>query len=295
MSDETASLFPNPAGFSVQRALRGYDVDADTLRRLYQILSRALSEMGDSIVKGLSKPDETALEEWEQWKKSFRSQAFRVTVTITAADGTHYYGDNVSIFEDQNLPRAISTVFFTNNTAYKSFTRSDIRDRFDLFLDFTKPPLMDWSNLLSAPTPNGSNVSVESSKSMFKNTIIAEVIETLRSRRKLSSAFHRAFIYDAFLYLIAVPYGFYITSKLSNNTFVQSQPMEWRVPFYVYTFLLIAFAYRFLFSYFKWAFPINTFKTNDDPSSKHRAFFSLMVLALLGSAFYDAIKWLFLS
>lgn len=295
MSDETDSLFPSPAGFSVQRALRGYDVDADTLRRLYQILSRAQSELADSIIKGLSKPDETDPEEWEKWKRSFRSQAFRVTVTITAADGTHYYGDSISVFEDQNLPREINTVFFTNNTAYKSFTRYDIRDRFDLLLDFTKPPLMDWSNLLSAPTPNGSHVSVDSSRSMFKNTIITDVIETLRSRKKLYSAFHQAFIYDAFLYLAAVPYGFYITSKISNSNFIQSKPIEWRVPFYFYTFLVIAFAYRFLFSYFKWAFPVNTFKSNDDPSSKHRAFFGLIVLTLLGSALYDAIKWLVIS
>lgn len=291
MSDEN-TVFAKVTGFSIQQALRGYDLDLDTLRRLYRNLSRALSEHADATVRGLTKPDDVSPEEWEERKRRFKNEAFRVTVTVISDDGANYFGDNVSIFDEQNMPRIVQTVFYTNNTAYHTVLGTEAPDKFEVLIDFTKPPLLDWSNILSAPTPNRSNVSVSSFNSMFKNTFISEVLDTIRTRKKISSAFHQAFIYDVFLYGVAVPYGFYVTSKLSNIMWVQSQPIEWRVPLYVYAFLLIAVAYRFLFSYFKWAFPINTFKSNEDTSSKHRGFFGLIVFALIGSAFYDIIKWL---
>ncbi|WP_243369346.1 hypothetical protein [Microvirga solisilvae] len=292
MSEENSPVFTNVTGFSIQQSLRGYDFDVDTLRRLYRNLSRVLAEHADSIVKGLSKPDDETQEEWEVRKQRFRREAFRVTVSVISDDGANHFGDDISIFDALNMPRVVKTVFYTNNTAYKALVGTDVPDKFDILIDFSKPPLLDWSNLLSAPTPNNSNVSVSSFNSMFKNTILSEVISSLSAKRKLSSAFHQAFIYDAFLYFAAVPYAFYLTSKLSNSAWIKTYPIEWRVPLYVYAFLLIASGYRFLFSYFKWAFPINTLKGNDDASSKHRGFFTFIVAALLGAAVYDAAKWI---
>jgi hypothetical protein len=56
---------------------------------------------------------------------------------------------------------------------------------------------------------------------------------------------------------------------------------SFRVAFYIYGIGIGLILYRFLYSYLRWAFPVNVLKENKDTATKHRTFFAAIVMGMI--------------
>lgn len=71
---------------------------------------------------------------------------------------------------------------------------------------------------------------------------------------------------------------------------------SFRVAFYIYGISVGVMLYRLLYSYLRWAFPVNVLKENKDTATKHRTFFAAIIMAmivhLLMNVFDKRLTWL---
>ena len=89
------------------------------VKRIFERLSKHLEEEADRQTKELVRPPEQSLEEFERQVAIARKSAFRITVTISGADGQDLFGDTRELFESPNLPDDIASVYMTNVVAYQ--------------------------------------------------------------------------------------------------------------------------------------------------------------------------------
>lgn len=178
---------------------------------------------------------------------------------------------------------------YSNVTAYEGFANIRPANAFTLFLDFNKPPLLDVYSPLSAPTPNGSRLTVEGDRSSWIAAVTDAVTGVTSKRRHGFGLLHRAHVYDFGLLLFALPLGFVACGRIapfveaylgSTNSFLVSAV-------YVYVMFLVAHAYRAFFGYTKWAFP--TVELNKGPNSarRHRNFWIAVAASVVAAAIWS--------
>ena len=163
---------------------------------------------------------------------------------------------------------------------------------FELQLDFSKPPLLDSSNLVSSPTQNLSTLTIDGDRDSWVASISDAVMGIIDNRRNKRTFLHRAFVYDFGLLLLGFPAGVYACWRLSGlienhlgsiNTFLSAAA-------YLYVVVAIAWAYRIFFGYTKWAFPTVELTESKDAAKKHRAFWYLLAAGILAQFLWEAIR-----
>ncbi len=167
---------------------------------------------------------------------------------------------------------------------------------FQLWIDFDKPPLFDPNPLVGQPTVNTSNAKLRARDiTYFRAT--QNVFNTLANKhRHWYSAIHDKFAYDIGLWLIGAPYILYMVTVYCDRFLPSSGPhSSFRVGFYIYGIGVGLMLYRLLYSYLRWAFPVNVLKENKDTATKHRTFFAAIVTAMKAAGTSDrasARSWL---
>lgn len=112
----------------------------EDVKNIYRRLASEVSNQADREIEQIVKKTDQSDEDFEKFKVDARA-AFKVTVTITGENAVSeeedsLYGESVDVFDSPNIPERISSIFMTNATAYRSFTRIEPANRFELFLDF---------------------------------------------------------------------------------------------------------------------------------------------------------------
>lgn len=180
----------------------------------------------------------------------------------------------------------------SNIHAHKATWGQPADNTFELFLDFSKPPLLDSKNPVSIPTLNGSNLSISGHKDAWVALIEEAVVGITKKRRNRRTWLHRAFMYDTGQLLLGLPAGLYICWKLSGfidnhlgtiNLFLSSVA-------YVYIILLVLYAYRIFFGYTKWAFPTVELEESRDNARTHRSFWYAILLSIIAGFVGDLIN-----
>lgn len=239
------------------------------------------------------KPDEEAQDVFEQKRERVLSDVFRVTVTIAGKGGAELFGDTVTIFDSPNTPEEVTSYFMTNATAFRGITGREPPNSFFLTLDFSKPPLLDGREVLSAPTQNNSELTV-SGNEMWVAAVTDAVMQTLNARKTNRNWLHAPFAYDIGLMILAFPLGLYTCWKVSGPIASILTPISSFLSgaAFVYVALICAWIYRAIYGYAKWAFPIVELSGVPSSSSRHRYVLSALLLAIAGTAIYDALKLL---
>jgi hypothetical protein len=149
----------------------------------------------DRILANLRKLPDQNEEEFKKYKVDVRPLAFKLTISILGGeDNVTKYGESADLFLNTDLPYPITTIFFTNENAYKGQAQGASPPNFyKLWLHFTKPPLFDHSPLLSAPTPNASTVKLKAEDLAYFRA--AQSIVTRKLRRKFVVCPHSRDIY----------------------------------------------------------------------------------------------------
>jgi hypothetical protein len=242
-----------------------------------------VNEQADiEIVKVVRSPNQTD-DQFDEFKKNARGKAFRITVTINGRGGESLFGDDIGIFQSANRPEQIDLVYFTNITGYQSFANVKPVNSFELNLDFSKPALLDVNTPISSPTRNLSRLTIKGDRDSWVGSISDVVLSVIERRRTGVNWLHRGFIYDLGLWALGFPFGMYLCWKASPfiSRYVETTHGFLSGAAYVYIVILAANAYRILFGYTKWAFPVVELVDNRDAAGRHRSIWALIVVGLL--------------
>ena len=268
-------------------------LDKDTLHILCNLLQERSYAAGDIEVSNFDKREQTD-EEYEKNKKILKD-SFELRVTVVGKDGEEFFGPVKEVFESPNFPDQINSIYINSETVLKANHNWSPRNSFDIFLDFTKPEIFNFSLMPSQATPNNSNFNVSGYDATWANGVFNEILKILSKNKSSFSFLHRHSIYDIFLWFVGYPLAFWICFKFSPiiNQLFGNISVFIKSGAYLYLFIASLFIFRVLFHYGRWIWPLVEYKCPKDKALKHRAFFSVLLLSLLGTFIYDLVKHVF--
>lgn len=280
--DGLSDQSPDVAWYEDDIPVRGCELSLPRIKAAYRELSVLTRREGERIVGLLKKADDVSEEDFQKRNEFLKGDAFKLTVSIIGFDGSTAYGESENIFDSKNLPFPIKAIFFTNANSFKPHANGDVpRNRFYVWLHFSKPPLFDPNPLVSDPTPNESKVELKAEDVVYFRAVQNIVASKLSSTKRWHSFIHQKFAYDLGLWFIALPYSLYwITTGLDRFFPASGHNASFRIAFYIYGLGSSLFLYRALIGYVKWAIPVNTLEENKDKAFRHRVILSGIVLAL---------------
>jgi hypothetical protein len=166
------------------------------MKRLFAALKVFTDNEREKFLAQITQPTGMITEEFIVQKEHIRNNAFRITVTIFGVDGENRFGNSEQLFEAANLPEIIRGIYMTNLTSYKTIFGCDPKNNFQVNISFDKPALFDWSLVLSAPTPNVSNLIVKSFDMTFANAVVATVMKNVERKKRRVTFLHGPYSYD---------------------------------------------------------------------------------------------------
>ncbi len=287
MSDDAlVELHRKPVNWFEERIpVRGCRLSLEKIKSLYRELDAPNKAFGEQLVASLPRDTSMSDEEWESNKRFLVQDGFKLTVTVTGLRDQQLYGETIEVFDHPELPNPIKSIYFTNSTAFaRHASGNDPRNMVSVLLDFDKPKVFDPNPLVSAETPNTSNVYVRAEDVSFFNAVVRAVERKLTGHKTWYAPIHRNFSYDIGLWFVALPVALYFSALYMDKLIPVGSSFElFRWPLFVYFVGLCLIAYRLLVTYAKWAFPVNVLDENNDKALAHR-------LALGG-----VLIWLFLQ
>lgn len=266
----------------------GYNID--DIRNIFLAFQKLVTEQGDIEISGITKAPDKSEEEFEQFKKQVRT-AFDVRVTVIRADGSSTIGDNIDVVTIKPNGPIITKIYMSNAAPFQNVVGTNPSHSFELLLDFSVPPLLDPVTPASGATPNNSLLTISGDRAGWIAGAERAYSENIRKNFTWRAVLHRPFIYDAGLIPIAIPGALYacwltsgwIESFFSGSAFLSSAA-------YIYIFAMAVWAYRILFSYTKWAFPMLEIIDQPNTSYKHRLILGGITFALAGAFFWNSLE-----
>lgn len=136
------------------------------------------------------------------------------------------------------------------------FVNRNMKNIFELNLDFSSIDLFDFSNLYLFPTPNQSNYRIFGDDSNWVNGVSKNLDDFFKERSLKRDWLYKRHTYNLFLIIFAYPIS--VLSVYSINKYFLSN-LNWPpivlVGVYVYVFFVALFLMRILFNFCRWLFP----------------------------------------
>lgn len=291
--DALAKVAPQPLQWYDEiSTIRGCSLSLPHIKAAYRELVRATHREGEQVVSQLYKPDHMSEEDFSSAKIRVLDEAFRVTVSIIGYGGETSYGESEDIFDSDKLPSQIKSIFFTNITAFKRNNNGILPDnRFEILINFDKPPLLDPNPLVSEPTSNDSNVTIYSKDIVYYRAIQNIVSTKIKQNKIWYAPIHNKLVYDLGLWILWIPMALYFITIYCDYFIPQNgKHASFRVAFYIYGFGLSIMMYRILFSYTKWVFPVNTLSENRDKATNQRWILGTILIGIVTSLIWSVLS-----
>ena len=263
--------------------------DREELRRFLSILQERLdaaAELEVSNFQQLNQPDE----EFENNKTLLRS-GFKVRPTLTGQNGQQLYGSLDEIFDSPNFPEAVRSIYVNSEIYLKARYNYTVRNSFEMFLDFSRPEIFDFTLMPSDRTPNGSNVKVNGSDATWVNGVFHEIQQYINDHKAQAPWLHRHTIYDILLWFIGYPIAFWVCFKVAPFLPHSAGPFL-RAALFVYLFVITLVGFRALFHYSRWVFPAVEYRHPRSNPLRHRIILGALSFSLIASVVYDILKGL---
>ena len=261
------------------------------IRALMSDLDAIVKEQAEIEIAQAVKTDDQTDEQFAERMNAARRDAFKILATINYADGSSLHTSEPNDVKLDDGGPLIKSFFVSNFTPYKSFTGAEPEHMFQLLLDFSQPPLLDASTLVSSPTLNTSNLTVRGRRTGWRTAIDDAVEKRIKKRRAIRQAFHSGFVYDFGLLLFGLPLAFYACWYLSQT--VQGVFSGTNVVVisaaYVYIGFVSVWIYRILFSYTKWAFPLVELTDQATGPARHRAIWWTLMVLIFGRVLWATL------
>jgi hypothetical protein len=274
----------------LSKPIESLTINKEDLQKLLQILqerANSACELECKYIESISSE-----ERLEQSITDLNSCSI-LKITINGIDNKEVFGSIDEVFDSLSFPDQIKNVCVSSELLYKVKFNYYVRNRFDLFIDFSKPKVLDFSILPSEETPNESLFRVEGYDSTWVNGVFSEIDKFFDERSSNISRIHRNSIYDLIVNLLGIPLCFWVCYKFESvisstfsNGFMKSA-------LFVYIFLFCLFILRILFHYFRWLYPKIQYKSPKDLSIVHRGFFYIITTGIIATFLYDILGSIF--
>jgi hypothetical protein len=266
----------------------------DDLRKLHRILNSKQFEYRDRIIPMLARQESETEEQFSKRKASVFN-SFITSVTIDTATGVMLTGNEEKFLDKENLPDNIKSIFFSTATSIRTINNFIPQCTIVVFLDFTQPPIFDFSRLPTLATQNESNFEIHSDSEGWFTSSNANLTEFFNSRATRTDWLHRGGIYDALLFVLGLPFAIWLCYRLGQLVETrQSISLFIRIGLYVYTFFLALNCFRFLFSYSRWVFPkVELEGIKASSPLRHRGTWAVILGAITAAFIYDVGKSFF--
>ena len=267
-------------------------LDKDALRRLMAILQERANAAADLEIASYQQLDQTD-EVFESNKQRLR-EGFELRITVTGQNGKELFGPLDEVFDSPNFPLDLKYAYINSENFLKGAYNYTPLNSFELFFDFSKPEIFDFTIFPSQPTPNETNVKVIGKDATWTNGVFREVQQFLSEHTSRGAWLHKHSVYDALLWLVGYPLVFWSAYKLSPLIPDSGDAGPFlKAALYVYVGLLVLVALRALFHYARWVFPTAEYKGQRSRSGAHKATLWALTLGLAGSFLYDVLSTVF--
>ncbi len=273
------------------KRIRSVSLDRSDLQKLLEILQERSYAAADLEITNFQKLEGQTDEQYENDKERVK-KGFEFHLTLTGADGRKLTGSINDIFSSLNFPDEVSKVYINTATPLNVSYNYQPRNSFTLFLDFDRPTVLNFSILPSQETNNESNISINGKDTIWVNGVFNEFVNYISQRPSKASWLHRHSIYDILLCLIGIPVSFWICSKASNSisSVFGSVSQFLEAAAYFYIFIISLNAFRVLFHYARWIWPLIEYKSKKSSVNKHRLLLGAILLSVFSSIVCDIIK-----
>ena len=261
--------------------------DLKTLCEILQESSYAAAEEEISHYMPLDRPPEQIQAD----RETLRS-GFELKVNVQGMDDKGLFGTIRAVFNSPRFPNKVKSLHIDSELDLRNLHNWPPRNRFELFLDFTKPDIFNLSLSPSISTPNASNILVNGLNSDWVSGVYRKVTDFIKEKRTRRGFFHKHSVYDFLLFLVGLPFAFWMAYKLSgiiNRTFGEFSIFV-QNGVYVGLFFLMLNLFRVLFVYARWVFPIVEYRGSTNIARKHRYILGSLVIAVFGNFLYDLFK-----
>lgn len=263
--------------------------DKESLRRFLNILQERLNAAAEFEVSKFEQNDQS--DEDFNTNKNLLRDGFIIRPTVTGKNGQELYGTVDEVFESANFPQEVRSIYVNSEIWLKSRYNYVPHNSLELFFDFSRPEIFDFTLMPSQKTPNETNLKIRGVDSTWVNGIFHEANAYINEHRAPAPWLHKHTIYDILLWFIGYPIGFWACYKVSSLLPQAQGSMLFLVAaIYVYVFFVTLVLIRTLFHYGRWVFPLAEYIHPHSKLIRHRAVLFSLVLALVGGAFYDIIK-----
>ncbi len=275
--------------FSAKVPIQAFHIRRDELNRLYQIIHEKQVDYRDRVMSSLSKLANELDEEFERRKQRVHN-AFVTSVTVTDLDGEMVHGNNEQFFDSTTFPSRLRSIFIATKTIPQAVLNFTPLCNIVVFLDFSRPPLLDFARLPTLPTPNESNFELAANDELWFAAAKKRLDQFFAERKTSTNWLHAAAVYDVFLAFVGIPIGIWASYRIGNlfNGFKFSPFISTAI--YIYGFALALLLFRVFFSYSRWVFPKVALDTELSSPLRHRGVWSAILVGLIVSLIYDFLK-----
>lgn len=265
--------------------IRTFSVSRETLRGFIEVLQQRCDgalQLELAVLPTSGKPAQEVAQAQQILK-----DGYRLFLTITGHDGSQLNGELADIFESPNFPSNIATVFFDSASRLKLRENFTTRNSLSLFLDFRRPAVLDFRLMPSQETLNESNFCARGIDPTWVHGVFHEVESFIIEHNSSGAWLHRHTVYDVLVWLIGLPLAFWMTFRASPLA-LKVLPSEFlRAAFYVYVWFITLVAFRTMFHYARWLWPLVEYRRPETNVVAHRAFWSAILVGVIGSLIYD--------
>lgn len=235
-------------------------------------------------------------EEFDARKKKVYD-SFITSMTIHTTNDVMFHGNNESFVEEANLPDQIRSIFFSTSSVPQAVLGFIPARRIIVFLDFTTPPLLDFSRLPTLPTPNESSFEIVADDHSWFTSSNAVLTDYFNTRKTRLNWLHRAAMYDILMLILGLPLSIWAVYRLSVALErAPRMPLIISSAIYIYAFFFSLNVFRVLFSYSRWVFPKVELEAGSSPSPlRHRSAWLAIMAPLAVAVLYDVAKTLFMN
>lgn len=270
--------------------IKSLSLDKEDMRKFCKILQERTYAAAEIEVQKFNRGEKNEAE----LNKALQTlrEGFELRLTVAGIAGEELYGSIEEVFNSANFPEQVKSLYVNSEHVLVALHNYYPLNSFEIFLDFSKPSIFDFSLMPSLGTPNESNYEVRGYDATWVNGVFSEITKFINQRSSTVSIVHNHSVYDFLLWFIGFPLAFWTCFRLSSliesldssfNNFIISAV-------YFYSFIAALFLFRILFHYLRWVCPLVEYKVNSNKIIGHRTILAIFVTGILINFFTDIIK-----
>jgi hypothetical protein len=270
--------------------ITSFSLDKDNMRKFCNILQERSTAAGEIEVQKFDRGNKTE-EQYQENLKTLR-ESFELRITVNGINGEELYGPIDEVFNSANFPDNVKSLYVNSDHVLRVVHNYYPLNSFEVFLDFSKPAIFDFSLMPNQGTPNEANYQVQGYDATWVNGVFNEITSFIKQRSSTLSIVHNHSVYDVLLWVLGFPLAFWICFKLSSNIerIGVGTNAFFKNAIYLYCFIAALFAFRILFHYLRWVCPLVEYRSKENKILAHRIVLGALLIGIVSTFVTDMIK-----